>query len=240
VRLLEHYISTQGEGPRVGLPTQFVRFAGCNLRCPGWPCDTPFAIDPTLFRHEQKLVTSGELAEACINNAMITSAKNVCLTGGEPFLQNKGELLDLVQQLREAGLSVEMFTNGTYLIEQPFLEAMSFTMDWKLRGSGEFMEKYEDVRLTNIANLDRATKDGIVNAVKFVCKNTHDMDEAINVHWKLSFDDRKLQAFFGVVWESPDLTAAQLVEELIGRNVPNWRLNVQVHNHIWPAHERAR
>jgi 7-carboxy-7-deazaguanine synthase len=240
MRLLEHYVSTQGEGPRVGVPTQFVRFAGCNLKCPGWPCDTPFAIDPKLFMKEQMAVSPEALVEACHEMASVTGAENICLTGGEPLLQPFASLNMLVEGLHEHNLSVEMFTNGTYLIPTPLLDKVSFTMDWKLRGSGEDLTHRQVTRTQNIKLMDEATKRDIVNAVKFVCKDKFDLEEAIRTHCDLGFDIRKLQAFFGVVWDGEDLTTAELVEELLGRNVPNWRLNVQVHNFIWPAHERAR
>src|SRR3954453_605533 len=92
LRLLEPYPSTQGEGPNVGKLTQFVRFAGCNLKCPGWPCDTPFSIDPAQYRNEMQLVTARTLARSVFAEFTATGAENICLTGGEPTLQPQGEL----------------------------------------------------------------------------------------------------------------------------------------------------
>ncbi|MDI6738507.1 MAG: radical SAM protein, partial [Nanoarchaeota archaeon] len=39
----EIFLSIQGEGLNMGLPTIFVRTAGCNLRCSY--CDTKYAYD---------------------------------------------------------------------------------------------------------------------------------------------------------------------------------------------------
>ena len=40
-RINEIFYSLQGEGYHTGTPAVFVRFSGCNLRCPF--CDTDFA-----------------------------------------------------------------------------------------------------------------------------------------------------------------------------------------------------
>ena len=40
-RVNEIFFTLQGEGAHSGIPAVFVRFSGCNLRCP-W-CDTEFA-----------------------------------------------------------------------------------------------------------------------------------------------------------------------------------------------------
>ena len=39
-RVNEIFYTLQGEGAHSGIPAVFVRFSGCNLRCP-W-CDTDF------------------------------------------------------------------------------------------------------------------------------------------------------------------------------------------------------
>ena len=43
--LVEIFSSFQGEGPHVGQSTLFVRFGGCDLRCP-W-CDSPHTWQPS-------------------------------------------------------------------------------------------------------------------------------------------------------------------------------------------------
>src|SRR5215831_11620988 len=115
MRLSEIYASLQGEGPRVGLPTIFVRFAGCNLRCPGWPCDTPYAIDPATSRKEWLTRTPHQIAEDISMVIATSGATNICFTGGEPFLQPSEEFHKLLVELvvLAQGLTFEAFTNGT-------------------------------------------------------------------------------------------------------------------------------
>src|SRR3954453_11653509 len=112
MRLSEVYLSVQGEGPRVGLPTVFVRFAGCNLRCEGWACDTPFAIYPEMYRQDSVLLDPGDIADRILQVANPGTA-SICFTGGEPYLQNHDALFELVKILSQHYDQFEVFTNGT-------------------------------------------------------------------------------------------------------------------------------
>ena len=96
-RVAEIFESLQGEGRNSGRQCVFVRFAGCNLKCP-W-CDTDFS--------ERFALTRSELvAEICGYRA-----KSVILTGGEPTLQP--EMAELVADLRRHGLWIAVETNAT-------------------------------------------------------------------------------------------------------------------------------
>ena len=86
----------------MGIPAVFVRFSGCNLRCP-W-CDTEF----TDFTH----MTSEDIV-AAIQDLYDTPNKRrkmVVLTGGEPALQVDKPLVDA---LHAAGFYICIETNGT-------------------------------------------------------------------------------------------------------------------------------
>lgn len=249
LRLLEHYVSVQGEGPRVGVPTQFVRFAGCNLKCPGWPCDTPHAIDPKLYTKEQKKIElrldgeDGSPGEGLIASivAKRDQADNACFTGGEPLLQNNDELYDLAMSLTDNwDMSVEMFTNGTIAIPQDLLEVpVGFIMDWKLAGSGDFDEtRYGEVRYHNLNALAEGPY-SIDHAVKFVCKSLVDLKEAVHVYHREELKFWPGTVYFGVVWGS-EFKESDLVEYLLEQEVPAWKLNMQTHNYIYPPHERRR
>ena len=95
--LVEIFESLQGEGRNMGRPCVFVRFAGCNLKCP-W-CDT----DVTK-RFEVPL---GEL----LAELGQYKAKSVILTGGEPTIQ--ADMPELVAALKKAGYWIGVETNGT-------------------------------------------------------------------------------------------------------------------------------
>ena len=99
-RVNEIFYSLQGEGRHTGRPAVFIRFSGCNLRCPF--CDTDFTA------HTQMTV-------ADIMNAIKpwSDCGFVVLTGGEPSLQVDDALVD---ELHRAGFYVAVETNGTHAL----------------------------------------------------------------------------------------------------------------------------
>jgi 7-carboxy-7-deazaguanine synthase len=103
LKTIEIFASVQGEGLRQGEPTIFVRLAGCNLRC-GF-CDTKKA-----WRGGRELAIEKIVAEVDRLRRGLPAAW-VCLTGGEPLAQN---VRPLVLRLHEAGLKVQVETNGTF------------------------------------------------------------------------------------------------------------------------------
>lgn len=225
-RLSERYISYQGEGPNTGKPTMFVRFAGCNFKCPGWPCDTPHAIDPKIFTKEQQLIEWYVLADRILGDP----TNNICLTGGEPFLQDHDDLLHLLGELKSRGRTVEVFTNGS-LTWPDISHFDNVIVDWKLPSSGEYPD--EEILLPNIARL------GPADAVKFTIKDRDDFDRALwnwsTVLQDLSTDTRPV-VWCGPVWGS--LTGEKLARWMTNAEVP-WHLNTQVHKFIFGEDTRG-
>ena len=97
MRINEIFYSIQGEGRYTGVPAVFVRFAGCNLRCPF--CDTEFDTYTEMTEDEI-------LAEV-----LRYPANHVILTGGEPTLQLTTSLL---QALSDHQRLAHIETNGTH------------------------------------------------------------------------------------------------------------------------------
>ncbi len=85
MRVIEIFHSIQGESTLAGLPTTFVRFARCDLRCT-W-CDTPYSFGAGTEMSRDAVLRA--VAEAGLGR--------VCLTGGEPLLQE--ELPGLCEEL---------------------------------------------------------------------------------------------------------------------------------------------
>ena len=95
--LVEIFESLQGEGRNMGRPCVFLRFAGCNLKCP-W-CDT-----------DVKKRFSASLEEV-LKELGQCKAKSVILTGGEPTIQEG--MPELVAALKAKGYWIGVETNGT-------------------------------------------------------------------------------------------------------------------------------
>lgn len=97
MKVNEIFNSLQGEGALTGNAAIFIRFSGCNLKCPF--CDTEHSS-----AHETSI-------EDIMSEIAKYPSKLVVLTGGEPTLQP--DLYNLVLKLKQAGKCVAIETNGT-------------------------------------------------------------------------------------------------------------------------------
>ncbi|WP_019177311.1 7-carboxy-7-deazaguanine synthase QueE [Methanomassiliicoccus luminyensis] len=123
MKVIEMFYSLQGEGTLMGVPTTFVRFAGCNLDCE-W-CDTKYAQE------------GGEemSVDEIVDRVEELGAPFVCLTGGEPLVQEG--VSRLVEALLEDSYHVTVETNGAVALESlPSSEELLISMDVKCPSSG--------------------------------------------------------------------------------------------------------
>jgi len=155
MKINEVFYSLQGEGLLSGLPTIFIRTAGCNLRC-SW-CDTRYAA-----RGRERSV------EQVLGCLAAYPCRRVCVTGGEPLRQRS--TLALLRALRQQRYSVSLETNGSYDIA-PFLELARLSVDVKCPSSGMTAR----MRWGNLARVRRRDQ------VKFVIADRADYDFARSV-----------------------------------------------------------
>ena len=105
VRLAEEFCSINGEGHLTGVPTYFVRFAGCSVsQCPlhpyrGGNCDTDWQYQ-----------MSEDVDD--IANRAASKAHWICITGGEPADQPR-EMDALIAAAHERKMRVTVQTSGT-------------------------------------------------------------------------------------------------------------------------------
>lgn len=217
-KVVEKFVSINGEGQRCGQLAVFIRFAGCNLKCSY--CDTMWA-------NEENVAYKSMSTEEIYEYIKSTGVRNITLTGGEPLLQEGIiELLELISKDRE--LHVEIETNGSVslnkfaTIENP----PSFTMDYKLPSSN--ME--EKMLLDNFSYLT------MKDTVKFVSGSTKDLDKVKYIVDKYNLID-KTSIYISPVFGEIQLD--DIVEFMKKHKMNGVNLQVQLHKVIWEPSKRG-
>ncbi len=203
MKINEVFYSLQGEGNWTGLPNIFIRVTGCNLRCSY--CDTKYA-----YEHGKKMSI-----EDIVDEIQKFPCKHICITGGEPLLQNK--ILDLINILLKRGYRICLETNGSISIEKLVgKKSLMISLDIKCPSSG----MHEKMNFNNLSYL--TTNDQL----KFVIKNREDYDFAKAVIKKYK---PKSTVFFQPVWGTnlKDLSSWILDDSF------NVRLGLQLHKIVW-------
>jgi 7-carboxy-7-deazaguanine synthase len=139
VLISEIFYSLQGEGELTGVPSVFVRLAGCNLRC-NW-CDTPHAS----WRPEGETRSVAEVMAEVARHP----AGHVVLTGGEPMIAK--EIHGLASEIKKTGRHITIETAATVAPEGIACDLASLSP--KLRNSApderlsdEWRQRHESAR----------------------------------------------------------------------------------------------
>ncbi|APC79332.1 putative 7-carboxy-7-deazaguanine synthase QueE [Clostridium botulinum] len=217
-KVVERFVSINGEGRCCGQLAIFIRFAGCNLNCSY--CDTLWANEKDV---SYEVLSSKDIYEYVKSKEV----KNVTLTGGEPLLQ-KGimELLKLLSKDKE--LYVEIETNGSILLDE-FLNienSPSFTMDYKLPLSN--MEN--KMALDNFKYLTKK------DTVKFVSGSIEDLEKAREIINKYNLVD-KTNVYISPVFGKINLDT--IVEFMKNNRMNGVNLQLQLHKIIWEPSKRG-
>ena len=217
MRVVEKFVSINGEGQRAGEPAAFVRFQGCNLCC-SW-CDTKWANVPDCPYEEMSPAEVAAWADE-------TGITNVTLTGGEPLLQKEmGELLPLL--LADKKHRVEIETNGSVDIA-PFCEKdrPAFTLDYKLPGSGC------EARM-NTANYGLLRSE---DTVKFVIGSREDLERAKEIMEQYGLIGR-CQVYLSPVFGQ--IEPAEMAAFLTEHRMNGVRMQIQIHKVISDPEKRG-
>ncbi|SES10570.1 putative 7-carboxy-7-deazaguanine synthase QueE [Lachnobacterium bovis] len=211
-KVVEKFVSINGEGQKAGQLAIFIRFQGCNLNCVY--CDTKWA---NTNETKYELMSASQI----VDYIKSTKVKNVTLTGGEPLRQEN--IIYLLKQLSLLeNINVEIETNGSVNIAEvkKINNSPSITLDYKLPEST--MEKYMD--LTNYEYLEKK------DTVKFVCSSIGDLNKAKEIIDKYNLTS-KCKVYLSSVFEK--ITPAEIVEFMKENNMNDINLQLQMHKYIW-------
>lgn len=217
-KVVETFISINGESTKAGQLAAFIRFKGCNLCCEY--CDTAWANKSDASYTE---MTALEIYKY-IKETGIT---NVTLTGGEPLLQTGiMELLNILS--KDTDLFVEIETNGSINLEE-FIKIdnrLSFTMDYKLPVSG-----MEDKMC--LKNFDILT---YKDTVKFVSGSIEDLERAREIIERYGLID-KCHVYISPVFGKINLP--DIVEYMKEHKMNKVNMQLQMNKFIWDPQERG-
>ena len=110
MKIVEKFLTLQGEGKYLGVPSYFIRSTGCNLRC-AWKdntgityCDTPY----TSWQAEKGEILNTDEVLRFLRDKPI---KHIVITGGEPMIQP--DIATVVNEFIDNKYLVTVETNGT-------------------------------------------------------------------------------------------------------------------------------
>lgn len=204
LNVIEIFASVQGETSLSGFPTTFVRLASCNLRCT-W-CDTAYSFG------------RGNPIEipVIVDKAREMGCKHVCISGGEPLLQENVHIL--MDQLCDLGYVVSLETGGS-LCTASVDSRVRVILDVKCPGS-KMSHKNHWANLNILKSQDE---------VKFVILNREDYDYSKEVCTKYHLWNRTHLLFSPV---HGLLDPKELISWILADKIPV-RLNLQMHKYIW-------
>jgi 7-carboxy-7-deazaguanine synthase len=207
----EIFYSIQGETTRAGFPSLFVRVAGCNLEC-GY-CDTVYA----------RLPSSGKempIEDIIHEVTLYDNIDHVTITGGEPLMQANS--IDLMNKLIENGYTVQLETNGSISLKNVPNKVRKI-VDVKTPSSGHSSSfLFENLKYLN--NSDE---------LKFVILDIDDYRFSVEFI-KNNIHDKKVIINFSPVFGK--ISGNKLAELILIDRLPV-RLNLQLHNILWPKGE---
>lgn len=182
----EIFHSVQAEGENAGRAAVFVRFAGCNLKCPF--CDT---------NHEPFIEMTGEEINAEITRLAPDRKTLVVFTGGEPLLQLSSE------EVLADGYPRAVETNGIFSLPSWWGANDWCTVSPKCDLTSQQLSKANEVKLLHgltpnmveacsalpsevwlyVQPIERNGKFDVMDAINFIQKNPR---------WKLSVQWHKI------------------------------------------------
>lgn len=228
-KVIEIFGSIDGEGRRAGELTTFIRLSGCNLKC-SW-CDTNYSQDGKCG--------SMMSLEEILNEVQKIGYRNITVTGGEPLIHNKIDVL--LAELSKKDYDVNVETNGSinpapYIADDEHFKNVWFTIDYKSKSSG--MQKA--MKIENFYTL--RSKD----VIKFVVGNRQELEDAFEImgqlenYWNLygSNGNTPPLVYFSPVFGM--IEPVEIVDFMKEKGLSKFvRVQLQLHKIIWDPNKRG-
>lgn len=211
LNLVEIFASVQGETSLTGLPTAFVRLAACNLRCT-W-CDTTYSFGKGT-KHS---------LDSIVQQIDDFGCSFVCITGGEPLLQEN--VHTLMTMLCDKKYTVSIETGGSLSTER-IDPRVRVILDVKCPKSG-MSHKNHWQNMSLLRGHDE---------VKFVVADYQDYEYAKEISEKYGLHTRQMPILLSPVHGA--LESKELVGWILRDKLPV-RLNLQIHKYIWTPETRG-
>ncbi|MCE7734112.1 MAG: 7-carboxy-7-deazaguanine synthase QueE [Candidatus Heimdallarchaeota archaeon] len=239
----EIFESFQGEGPSIGVPSIFVRFSGCNLRCVY--CDTKYTwlfSEKTLVQIQESIplelmdklgttvyskqeeIQPMEL-DQLVAKIISFQATNIVITGGEPLLQSKN-IISLLNHVDLQDYKFEIETNGTMSpIDRSLLSnqvQLRYNVSPKLSNS---YNDYKDRIKVNVLN-DLNSENSIF---KFVITNNKEISEIREIIEEVNISPSRVYLMPEAISQSELLKIGKKVAEIALKNNFNYshRLHIE-------------
>lgn len=206
MKIVEMFKSIDGEGKRTGEITTFIRFYGCNLDCTY--CDSMYA---NAFNNYDNLCLDYVLGYIAFNNC-----NNITITGGEPLLHKK-DIREIIENLPNT-YDINIETNGSIDIADMYYDNVFFTVDYKLKNSGEFKNMNLDIFKNQLREKD---------VVKFVVSDTKDLDDMKDI---INRYNLKCKIYVGGVY---GIDNTFIIDYLKNNNLTMCIFQLQIHKYIW-------
>ena len=143
------------------------------------------------------------------------------ITGGEPLVQKNA--FELIEKLCDENFEVLIETGG-YVSTEKADERAKIILDVKCPASGE-------AERNHWANLERLRADK--DEVKFVVADAKDLEFARQIIEKYDLENRAKAILISPVWNEADLI--ETANWVAASNLPNARMQLQLHKYIWGA-----
>lgn len=171
----EVFYSIQGEGATMGIPSIFLRLAGCNLYCEGkgWRCDT---IE--VWQKGKAMDFNAVLSEEFV--IRLREGAHLIITGGEPLLHQQSivKFIEWFKYNFNFKPFIEIETNGTLLPKEDLYGLVEqWNVSPKLSSSGEAADKRIQEHVLNFFHISPFA------IFKFVISDEADIQELLQDYY---------------------------------------------------------